>query len=863
MQFEFQLFIRQHGDEGYTVEVVGESGLCVHSRDLERAREDLTLVLNDRLERYHPRMLQRYAAIEAGELRVLDLEGALELTGHEGLQSASTRVSMVLGRDRHWYRVWFPRWRLHTWVPSDEALEPALTQLLQEHVARLSPDRRLGLRWQGEERVENLVVHAEAAPLSAFAGELRGREILPERMPPPAPDEDDELLDGVLASDGRRRKAVPTPTFAQIGVHLSRAAADGQLERAYGRDREVGELLDLLHVARGPSGGNYVVVGPPGVGKTRVLHELVHRLRRPENCPQRLLGRSVWFADASRLVAGAGMFGDWQQQTLQAAQECVQAELIWLIGDVSVLLDAGKAHQCEHNVAALLEPLLAGGRMTVVGECSPEAWALVERRNPGFAALFGVYRLQEPTTQLRRAMLSAVADDLARDGIGITSDGQAAIEELCARYASIESSRVGAVLALARQIVAHRAARATAAGESEAVLLHRGDVVEYFCETTGLPSFLVRDDQVLESKHVAQHFSRRLLGQAAVVARMTDLVASIKAGLGDDTRPLGSFLFVGPTGVGKTETAKALAEFLFGSPQRMVRFDLSEFMTASSVTRFIGDEHQEGRLVAAVRATPFCVILLDEIEKAHPAVFDVLLQVLGEARMTDRRGRRADFRNAVVLMTSNLGAEDSGGGLGLLNAGSRDLQSHFEARASEFFRPEFLNRIDRIIAFEPLGLSAIRAIATRELDGFRRRERIRARKLELQLGPEVGSWLAERGVDARYGARPLKRAIEQHLAVPLAKHQKNTSSRRRVEQAWGRRGPQTSGRISADLARGRSQSLPSGRRGPTFAGACSNGDGRRAARSARSARGRDCIGGAARGRQNCPGPRRSSATGRA
>jgi len=252
---------------------------------------------------------------------------------------------------------------------------------------------------------------------------------------------------------------------------------------------------------------------------------------------------------------------------------------------------------------------------------------------------------------------------------------------------------------------------------------------------------------------------------------MADLVAIIKGGLSDLSRPLGGFLFVGPTGVGKTEAAKALAQYLFASEARLLRFDMSEYVGPDAIHRFLGTRAEEGKLVEAIRKQPFSVVLLDEIEKADSAIFDVLLQVLGEARLTDEAGRTADFKNAVVILTSNLGVESFSAGVGIdREPTAEEYHAHFVKEAERFFRPELFNRLDHVISFHPLEAEAISRITTRELDKLRRREGIRSRGVSLELGPEVHAWLASRGVDPRYGARPLKRVIDRSLAMPLARH---------------------------------------------------------------------------------------------
>jgi len=770
MEFQVQLFVREHRNGFHTVEVIGESGLKVYTDNLDRAREELQLYLSDRIERLHPNLLSRYAAAENLRHVELELPGALMVHQEEGPTPATTVASALMSRDKGWQRVWLPRWGLRTWVRHGADVEQETRALLTEHVEALSGHDRLTLRAEGREWIEALTIEATPPPAVAFCGEHRGRDLLPEPLPreKAEDDDDDEHEDGGPPPDPsrKRKKRPPTPTLRQIGVPLSKLAEDGELDRAHGRDREVEELLAML----GSAGTTvYVVVGESGVGKSTLLNELVYRIRAGK-APKALAKRPVWFVDASRLIASDGWFGDWQRQCLDVVQESIDAETVWYLGDVLALLDAGKSVQSDQNVALLLKPFLAGRRLTIVGECTTRRWSQVEQRDAGFARMFTPYRLEEPGREQTRAILKAVGRELEKEqDVTFSTDGLNAIEELCRRYA-LDASQLGASLHFLRRVADDAGTQALE--RERTVRIDRTVVVDRFCAETGMPSFLVRDDLALDPHRVQAHFRGRLIGQPDALARMTDLVGMIKAGLSDLDRPLGSFLFVGPTGVGKTEMAKALAEFLFGRRERLTRYDMSEFVSADSVHRFVGSGGQEGKLISQVRRSPFGVLLLDEIEKAHPAVFDVLLQVLGEARLTDQAGRTADFRNTVVLMTSNLGVETfrARPGFGGVAAAAASFREHFEGEAHRFFRPEFLNRIDHIVPFAPLGADAIAQITDREVERFLGREGLRQRGVRLTLDDGVRPWLAERGVEPRYGARPLKRLIERAVAAPLAVH---------------------------------------------------------------------------------------------
>jgi hypothetical protein len=315
-----------------------------------------------------------------------------------------------------------------------------------------------------------------------------------------------------------------------------------------------------------------------------------------------------------------------------------------------------------------------------------------------------------------------------------------------------------------------------ASTEDDHVRLSRDDVVGAFARRSGMPLSMLSDEVGLRTEDVRTFFEERVLGQDDAVAAMVDVVAVIKAGLNDPGKPLGTFLFVGPTGVGKTELCKALAEYLFGSRDRVLRFDMGEYAGGDALPRLVGSawrKEEQGELTRRVREQPFCVVLLDEVEKAQRDVFDVLLAALGEGRITDAAGRTADLRNAIVVMTSNLGAsrrESTGIGFADSDAGEERerRRRHFVEQAEKFFRPEFVNRIDRILAFDPLGRDTIRRIARREIGRLLMREGITRRQLLVEIDDDVVDRLADAGFHPQYGARPLHREIERAVIHPLA-----------------------------------------------------------------------------------------------
>jgi MoxR-like ATPase len=314
-----------------------------------------------------------------------------------------------------------------------------------------------------------------------------------------------------------------------------------------------------------------------------------------------------------------------------------------------------------------------------------------------------------------------------------------------------------------------------ASGHAHAKSIVALDAITQFSNESGIPPVLLRDDIALVPESVRTFLRDRVMGQDAAIDRVTEVVSVIKAGLSDLRKPIAVLFFAGPTGVGKTELSKALAEFVFGSRERLVRLDMGEYAGPDALSRLVGEPHAPGHLTAAVRRQPFSVVLLDEIEKAHPAVFDALLGVLGEGRLTDADDRFTDFRNAVIVMTSNLGVDTMRARVGFGTSAdaateARETRRHYVSEAERFFRPELFNRIDDFVVFAPLGPEPIRAIVAREVERVARREGFTRHEVTLHVAPAALDHLAQRGFDPRYGARPLKRAIERQLVVPIGEY---------------------------------------------------------------------------------------------
>jgi ATP-dependent Clp protease ATP-binding subunit ClpC len=311
--------------------------------------------------------------------------------------------------------------------------------------------------------------------------------------------------------------------------------------------------------------------------------------------------------------------------------------------------------------------------------------------------------------------------------------------------------------------------RAASTQPSDAGEVDAAGVTRAFCTRTGYPRELVDTSVRLDPEALLRRFRERIVGQDEATLLLRNLIVTLKTGLADPSRPLGAFLLLGPTGVGKTESALALAEYLFGDTARLARFDMAEYAAPGSAARLVGEVGgQQGGLARRVREQPFGVVLLDEVEKADAGVHDLLLQVLGEGRLTDGTGRTVSFRNTVVLLTSNLGADSAGRSLGFGGGSVRDMEQHYLGAATAFFRPELLNRLDQVVPYRSLTPEVIHALVRRTLEAALTREGLTRRGVKVSFGEDVVEYLARTGFDARYGARPLKRAVEQHVVTPLA-----------------------------------------------------------------------------------------------
>ena len=558
---------------------------------------------------------------------------------------------------------------------------------------------------------------------------------------------------------------------------------------------EVQHNVQLLTEALlGDNKRSVILIGPSGVGKTAVVQEMIRSWDNSD------VAMEFWVTSGSRLVAGMSGFGMWQERCEKMCRELSRRNAALYVGNLPELVEAGKSGSSSQGIGDFLRNRVDRGELTLITECTPQQFTVLERDAPGIAHSFLQIRIEEPDLATGRAILlntslwsaqqrekqrkkrlkklrkqkkskptsASIADETVPvNQEPLSLDAIEKIDRLHRRY-SAYSAYPGRAIRFVRNLVADKPAEVT---------LSADDVTRAFASETGLPYVLLDESTALQTDTVRNWFCERVIGQKQAIDLLVDLIAAVKAGLTRPDRPIASLLFIGPTGVGKTEMAKAIAEYFFQDRSRMIRIDMSEYSDPSSIDRLVGGPLQsEGILTSRVRDQPFGVVLLDEFEKADPRFFDLLLQVLGEGRLTDSSGNLADFRNSIVIMTSNLGVESSSRGqvgFGLQSADESDeqfnnLQNHFVREVQQFLRPEMFNRIDRIVPFRALDRDTLRKITQRELNLVQQRDGIEYRGVALEIEADVIDELVEVGHDIRYGARPLKRAVEQHLLQPLA-----------------------------------------------------------------------------------------------
>ncbi|MEZ4416109.1 MAG: AAA family ATPase [Gemmatimonadota bacterium] len=500
-----------------------------------------------------------------------------------------------------------------------------------------------------------------------------------------------------------------------------------------------------------------LLIGAPGVGKTSYTLILARRLRKE--------GGVVFEATASDLMAGQSYVGQIDERIKNLVQTMRSSpKILWVCPSFHELVWAGRHSQSPIGILEMLLPHLESGALRIVGETSPAAYELMIRLVPKLRSVMEPLRIEAADSELTQHLAVERFSGKSRAPIprDVIREGARLIDQFL--LARENPGRLLDVLETTKQRLL------TEAGSTAPVTLD--DVLTTVSARTGLPVEIIDDRRQMNLAEVRSYFESRILGQQEAVSAVVERISLTKAGLTDPTRPLAVFLFVGPTGTGKTEIAKALATYFFQSPSRLLRYDMSELVDPSALDRLLGVAGavaDPSALVTRIRENPFSVILLDEFEKAHPIVWDLFLQLFDDGRLTSRDGSTADFRNAIIIMTSNLGAADAhSSGLGFANDGARFEPSTIRRTLETTFRPEFINRIDRVVVFQPLSRPVMRKLLDIELKSVYERRGLRRRGWAIEWDEAALEHLLDQGFSPTLGARPLKRAVERLFLAPLA-----------------------------------------------------------------------------------------------
>jgi ATP-dependent Clp protease ATP-binding subunit ClpC len=489
-----------------------------------------------------------------------------------------------------------------------------------------------------------------------------------------------------------------------------------------------------------------LLVGPPGVGKTTIVRMMVDKLH------------AAYAFSTTAILSNTKYLGEWETKIAEILACARETGAVLYIPDVWNLPHAGKTSNSERQLLDAMRGDVESGAVRLIAECTPDTVRMLERL-PKFVDLFERINVAPLTAEQVRPILDISA---AYYGLPVDAALRSTMIKLTSRFLPARP-QPGSALKLLEQVVRD------VSDHGGAVDVRRLERV--FCAYTGLPSFVVSPTETRRIEEIRQFFRERVIGQPEALEAVAETIALFKAGLNDPERPIGTFLFVGPTGVGKTEMARVLATFLFGSAHRLLRFDLSEFKDYHSFQQLIGDPRSPdsaARLIDPVRAQPFQVVLLDEIEKAHPNVWDLLLPLLDEGRMTPPNGEPVDFRRTIVIATSNVGADAADKSVGFGASADDARTRRFRQALEQHFRPELLNRFQHLVVFHALDADQVQAIARQELTRILQREGITTRNLAVDVDDAVLAKIVEHGYDKRWGARGLKRELQQRIVLPLA-----------------------------------------------------------------------------------------------
>ena len=561
-----------------------------------------------------------------------------------------------------------------------------------------------------------------------------------------------------------------TRVLDQYSRDLTLIAGGGGTDPVVGREREISRVIQILSRR---TKNNPVLVGEPGVGKTAVAEALARRVARGE-VPDTLKNRRIVTLDLASMLAGTKYRGDFEDRVKCIIKEVQRAgDVIVFIDELHTIVGAGSAEGAI-DAANILKPALGRGEIQVIGATTPEEYRKHIEKDAALERRFQPVNVPEPDGECCERMLLALRGSLeAHHGLRITDEAVSAAIRLSTRYICDRYLPDNAI-----DLLDEAASRVRVEGSPARTQVEASDVAEVVSAWTGVPASAITEPESERLLRLEEALHRRVVGQDEAVSAVARAIRRGRVGLADPRRPLGSFLFLGPTGVGKTELCRALAEAVYGDEEALIRLDMSEYMEKHAVSKLIGSPPgyvgygEGGQLTERVRRRPWSVVLFDEIEKAHEDVYNLLLQIMEDGRLTDSEGRRADFRSTIVVMTSNVGAKaitENRPALGFSGAardGDGAVREAVMAELRQTFRPEFLNRVDDAIVFRRLTPADVRRIARGLTDAVR--ERMRALGVQLEVTDAALDLLAERGFDPTYGARPLRRCICTQLEDPAA-----------------------------------------------------------------------------------------------
>jgi ATP-dependent Clp protease ATP-binding subunit ClpC len=646
-----------------------------------------------------------------------------------------------------------------------------------------------------------------------------------------------QLLSGYQASGPEKTPAgtapssqdVPagSPVLDQFGRNLTQLARERKLDPVIGREREIERVMQVLSRR---TKNNPVLIGEPGVGKTAIVEGLSQRIVAGE-VPETLRGKQLYTLDLGALVAGSRYRGDFEERLKKVLKEIrTRGDIILFIDELHTLVGAGAAEGAI-DAASILKPMLARGELQTIGATTLDEYRKHLEKDAALERRFQPIKVEEPSLAHTIEILKGLRDRYeAHHGVTITDQAVVSAANLADRYIAdrylpdkaidlideagsrlrirrmstppdykaleeeIAKARKEKELAIEKQnfelakrlrekeeeLLQRKAAKEQewrAEGVDLFDVVDEEVIAEVLANWTGIPVYKLTEEETSKLLRMEEELHKRIIGQNDALKAVSQAIRRTRAGLKDPKRPSGSFIFLGPSGVGKTETAKALAEFLFGDESALVQLDMSEYMEKHTVSRLVGSPpgyvgyEEGGQLTEAVRRKPFSVVLFDEIEKAHPDVFNALLQILEDGRLTDAQGRTVDFKNTVIIMTSNLGTADlRKASVGFAKADEAVTYEKMKSKVNEalkqHFRPEFLNRIDEVIVFHELTKDEVTQIV--DLMMKRVREQLESQGISVELTLAAKYLVVEKGYDATMGARPLRRALQRLVEDPLS-----------------------------------------------------------------------------------------------